>query len=130
MGEMRRGPTAGSRSAGRHFIAGSGGFDRLDLRTREERSHRARNVRRPSWVRELAERVLSPRQQYPRQQYPRWGKDKLVVLAARIAASPPPWWTPDSGLLEAAQVLHEPPKPALLPGAAEIAKTAVDHSQA
>src|SRR6266481_7402443 len=53
-------------------------FDRHDLRTLEERSHRPRSVRQPTWAPALAERVLSLRQQYPR-----WGKDKLVVLLAR-----------------------------------------------
>src|SRR5882724_12844668 len=53
-------------------------FDRHDLTTLEERSHRPRQVRRPTWAPELAERVLSLRKQYPR-----WGKDKLVVLLRR-----------------------------------------------
>src|SRR5258707_6159481 len=53
-------------------------FNRHDLRTLEERSHRPRSVRQPTWAPTLAERVLSLRQQYPR-----WGKDKLVVLLAR-----------------------------------------------
>src|SRR5258706_10560529 len=50
-------------------------FDRHDLTTLEERSHRPRRVRQPTWTAEFAERVLSLRKQYPR-----WGKDKLVVL--------------------------------------------------
>ena len=53
-------------------------FDRHDLTTLEERSHRPRHVRKPTWSGELAERVLSLRKQYPR-----WGKDKLVVLLRR-----------------------------------------------
>ncbi len=50
-------------------------FDRHDLTTLEERSHRPRQLRKPTWSAELVERVLALRKQYPR-----WGKDKLVVL--------------------------------------------------
>src|SRR5712692_2229268 len=39
-------------------------FDRHDLTTLEERSHRPRNIRRPTWTGELAQRVLSLRKQY------------------------------------------------------------------
>src|SRR5271170_8281736 len=53
-------------------------FDRHDLSTLEERSHRPRRVRQPTWTVELAERVLCLRKQYPR-----WGKDKLAVLLRR-----------------------------------------------
>src|ERR1700720_2814499 len=53
-------------------------FDRHDLSTLEERSHRPRNIRQPTWTATLAERVLVLRKQYPC-----WGKDKLVVLLAR-----------------------------------------------
>src|SRR5882672_1352390 len=53
-------------------------FDRHDLTTLEEHSHRPHQVRQPTWTAELAERVL-----WLRQQYPRWGKDKLVVLLRR-----------------------------------------------
>ncbi len=53
-------------------------FDRHDLTTLEERSHRPRRVRQPTWTAELAEGVLTLRQEYPR-----WGKDKLVVLLRR-----------------------------------------------
>jgi putative transposase len=53
-------------------------FDRHDLSTLEEHSHRPHSVRQPTWTPKLAERVLSLRQQYPR-----WGKDKLVVLLQR-----------------------------------------------
>ena len=85
-------------------------FDRHDLSTLEEHSHRPRSVRQPTWTAELAERVLSLRKQYPR-----WGKDKLVVLlqrekrcvstsmVGRILAH-----------LKRRGALHEPPKPALL----------------
>ena len=44
----------------------------------EDRSHRPRRVRRPTWSRELAQAVLQLREAYPR-----WGKDKLVVLLRR-----------------------------------------------
>src|SRR5712675_1142246 len=69
-------------------------FNRYDLSTLEERSHRPRSVR---------------------QQYPRWGKDKLVVLLAREKCSVS---TSMVGRILAygkrRGVLHEPPKPALL----------------
>src|SRR5260221_14629700 len=45
-------------------------FDRLDLSTLEEHSHRPRSVRQPTWTPELARRAACPREQYPR-----WGKD-------------------------------------------------------
>src|SRR6266404_6171492 len=85
-------------------------FNRHDLSTLEERSHRPRSVRQPTWAPALAERVLSLRQQYPR-----WGKDKLVVLLARekcrISTSMVGrilvYW-------KGRGMLHEPPKPALL----------------
>ncbi len=46
-----------------------------DLTTLEERSHRPRRVRRPTWTSETAQAVLGLREEYPR-----WGKDKLAVL--------------------------------------------------
>lgn len=46
-----------------------------DLRSLEDRSHRPKHLRQPSWSPELAQAVLKLREQYPR-----WGKDKLVVL--------------------------------------------------
>jgi len=101
-------------------------FNRHDLRTLEERSHRPRSVRQPTWAPALAERVLSLRQQYPR-----WGKDKLVVLLARekcrISTSMVGrilvYW-------KRRGVLHEPPKLALLRQARrKLAKTAMGHSQ-
>ena len=85
-------------------------FDRHDLRTLEEHSHRPRKVRQPTWTHDLVERVL-----FFRKQYPRWGKDKLAVLlrrekrlvsismVGRILVH-----------LKRRGVLHEPPKPALL----------------
>ncbi len=85
-------------------------FDRHDLTTLEEHSHRPRKVRQPTWTAKLAERVLALRQQYPR-----WGKDKLVVLLRReecIAS------TSMVGRilvdLKRRGALHEPPKPAVL----------------
>src|SRR5260370_760757 len=53
-------------------------FDRHDLTTLEGRSHRPRNIRRPTWTTATAERLLALRKQYPC-----WGKDKLTVLLAR-----------------------------------------------
>jgi len=41
----------------------------------EERSHRPRHLRQPTYSTELVEAVLRLREEYPR-----WGKDKLVVL--------------------------------------------------
>src|SRR5713101_6387338 len=85
-------------------------FDRHDLSTLEQRSHRPRSVRQPTWAPALAQRVLSLRKQYPR-----WGKDKLVVLLARETCSVS---TSMVGRILAywkrRGVLHEPPRPALL----------------
>ena len=85
-------------------------FDRHDLATLEERSHRPRQVRKPTWSGELAERVLSLRKQYPR-----WGKDKLVVLLRReqrsVSVSMVGRILAD---LKRRGALHEPPKPAVL----------------
>src|SRR5208283_2170790 len=53
-------------------------FDRHDLSSLQERSHRPHQVRLPTWTSELEGRVLALRQQYPR-----WGKDKLAVLLRR-----------------------------------------------
>ena len=44
----------------------------------EDRSHRPRQVRQPTWSRELEDAILELREQYVG-----WGKDKLVVLARR-----------------------------------------------
>ena len=46
-----------------------------DLSSLEERSHKAKHLRRPTWSPQLAQAVLELREEYPR-----WGKDKLVVL--------------------------------------------------
>jgi transposase InsO family protein len=110
MARMRRGPAVTLGSAGRPYYRWQRRFDRHDLTTLAERSHRPRQVRQPTWTAELAERVLSLRQQYPR-----WGKDKLVVLLRRekcIAS------TSMVGRilvhLKRRGALHEPPKPAVL----------------
>jgi putative transposase len=85
-------------------------FDRHDLSTLEERSHRPRQVRHPTWTAELAERVLSLRKQYPR-----WGKDKLVVLLHREKFSVCTSMVGRILLdLKRRGALHEPPKPAVL----------------
>ena len=85
-------------------------FDHYDLSTLEERSHRPRQVRQPTWTAELAERVLALRKQYPR-----WGKDKLVVLLRRQSCTVS---TSMGGRiladLKRRGVLHEPPRPAVL----------------
>jgi putative transposase len=85
-------------------------FDRHDLASLEERSHRPLKVRRPTWAPELEHAVLALRREYPR-----WGKDKLVILlrqqkhvvstsmVGRILTH-----------LKRRGVLHEPPKPAVL----------------
>ena len=51
-------------------------YDPWNLKTLENRSHRPRKVRQPTWSSELVEAVLGLRESYPR-----WGKDKLAVLA-------------------------------------------------
>lgn len=45
------------------------------LETLEDRSHRPRHVRQPTYSVELVETVVSLREKYPR-----WGKNKLVIL--------------------------------------------------
>ena len=50
-------------------------YNPRDLRSLEDRSHKPKRLRRPTWCRELAIAVL-----HLREQYPRWGKDKLAVL--------------------------------------------------
>jgi putative transposase len=85
-------------------------FDRHDLCTLEERSHRTRQARRPTWSAELAERVLALRKQYPR-----WGKDKLAVLLRKeqrtVSTSMVGRLLVD---LKRRGALHEPPKAAAL----------------
>ena len=53
-------------------------FDPYDLTSLEERSHRPRQCRPPTWAFPLEEKVLGLRLQFPR-----WGKDKLAVLVRR-----------------------------------------------
>jgi len=85
-------------------------FDRYDLATLEERSHRPGKVRQPTWTPQLAQCVLSLRKQYPR-----WGKDKLVVLLRRDKFSVSTSMVGRILLnLKRRGTLHEPPKPAVL----------------
>jgi len=53
-------------------------YDPFDLASLEERSHRPRQCRQPTWAFPLEEKVLGLRLQFPR-----WGKDKLAVLLRR-----------------------------------------------
>jgi transposase InsO family protein len=84
-------------------------YDPHRLESLEERSHRPRRVRHPTWSRELALAVL-----HVREQYPRWGKDKLVVLLHRNG-----WHVSTSMVgrilthLKARSVLKEPPRSAI-----------------
>ena len=57
------------------FYRWKGRYNPRDLTSLEERSHKPKRLRRPTWSRELALAVL-----HLREQYPRWGKDKLAVL--------------------------------------------------
>ena len=57
------------------FYRWKGRYNPRDLSSLEERSHKPRRLRQPTWCRELALAVLQVREQYPR-----WGKDKLAVL--------------------------------------------------
>jgi transposase InsO family protein len=50
-------------------------YERDGVRSLEDRSRRPRNVRQPTWSRELEQAVVRLREEHPR-----WGKDKLVVL--------------------------------------------------
>ena len=53
-------------------------YNPRDLRSLEDRSHRPKRLRQPTWGPGLAQGVLRLREKYPR-----WGKDKLVVLLRR-----------------------------------------------
>ena len=53
-------------------------YDPYDLTSLEERSHRPRQCRQPTWPFSFEEKVLGLRLQFPR-----WGKDKLAVLLRR-----------------------------------------------
>ena len=57
------------------FYRWKGRYNPRDLTSLEERSHKPKRLRRPTWSRELALAVL-----HLREQYPRWGEDKLAVL--------------------------------------------------
>ena len=85
-------------------------FDRHDLNTLEERSHRPHRVRQPTWSAVAAERLLALRCENPR-----WGKDKLVVLLKRENYR---LSTSMVGRilthLKRRGVLHEPTRPAVL----------------
>jgi len=50
------------------------------LESLEDRSHRPRHVRQPTYSAELVNAVIRLREEYPR-----WGKDKLVILLRREA---------------------------------------------
>jgi putative transposase len=76
------------------------------LKGLEDRSHRPRRTRKPTWSPELSQAVLALREQYPR-----WGKDKLVILLRREG-----WQVSTSMVgrilssLKARGVLKEPPR--------------------
>lgn len=53
-------------------------YDPRHTESLEDRSHRPRQVRQPTYSMELVDAVLKSREEYPR-----WGKDKLVILLHR-----------------------------------------------
>jgi putative transposase len=53
-------------------------YDPRHIESLEDRSHRPRQVRQPTYSVELVDAVLKSREEYPR-----WGKDKLVILLHR-----------------------------------------------
>ncbi len=53
-------------------------YDPQELSSLEDRSHRPRRRRRPTWTAEQVQQVLRLRREYPS-----WGKDKLAVLLRR-----------------------------------------------
>ena len=55
------------------FYKWKGRYDPLELRSLEDRSHRPKRTRKPTWSAELAQAVLMLREAHPR-----WGKDKLA----------------------------------------------------
>jgi putative transposase len=57
------------------FYRWKGRYDPRHLETLEDRSHRPRHVRQPTYSVESVEAVVRLREKYPR-----WGKDKLVIL--------------------------------------------------
>jgi putative transposase len=60
------------------FYRWKGRYDAEHLETLEDRSHRPRRVRQPTYSVELVQAVVRLREKYPR-----WGKDKLVILLVR-----------------------------------------------
>ena len=88
------------------FYRWKGRYNPWDLRSLEERSHKPKRLRRPTWSREMALAVL-----HLREQYPRWGKDKLVVMLRERG------WEVSTSMvgrilthLKARGVLKEPPR--------------------
>lgn len=59
------------------FYRWKGRYNPRHLHSLEDRSHRPRRVRQPTWSLELVQAV-----QRLREQYSRWGKDKLVLFLA------------------------------------------------
>jgi len=55
-----------------------GRYNPRHLESLEDRSHRPRHVRQPTYSAELVNAVLGLREEYPQ-----WGKDKLVILLRR-----------------------------------------------
>jgi putative transposase len=53
-------------------------YDSRCLESLEDRSHKPKRLRQPTWSSELAQEVLRLREEYPR-----WGKDKLSELLRR-----------------------------------------------
>ncbi len=53
-------------------------YDPRNLRTLEDRSHRPRHVRQPTWSTQMSGAVIRLREEYPR-----WGKEKLAILLQR-----------------------------------------------
>jgi hypothetical protein len=88
------------------FYRWKGRYNPRWLLSLEDRSHRPKRLRQPTWSRELALAVL-----HLREQYPRWGKDKLAVLLGQKG-----WQVSTSMVgriltrLKARGVLREPPR--------------------
>lgn len=88
------------------FYRWKGRYNPRDPTSLEERSHKPKRLRQPTWSRELALAVL-----HLREQYPRWGKDKLAVLLRGRG-----WQVSTSMVgrilsrLKARGVLREPPR--------------------
>src|SRR6266702_3547695 len=54
-------------------------YDPYDLTSLEERSHRPRQCRQPTWAFSLEEKVLGLRLQFPR-----WGKEKVAISVSMV----------------------------------------------